>query len=384
VTAFRKGEQLDEYIRLRELPDLDPDPAWLDTHWNLLNEILRGRVDSWIEAVGGPFGPEQPLPPVDELRERGRRAALRTLDRARVAVEAWLHRNAGGQGKRPGDPARNIETMVQSGFLDFDVPRSDVILRWLRQHDQWPEGMPTTTEPRQLQLNEAAMAAARKRLDATHDTARRHSETIHYGEKTYSTDQDDRTALIQALRESIPEEILNTDPAPGESIPLPTTASTGRTNGSSGQAWRAPTISADKTKLIGLAGEIIVGEWLRATFNLPPEDTWCSGYRADHLADGKGDDARGYDFLVRTQDKTLLYEVKATVDDTPQFTLGESEVRRANDLADDEEYRIVFVTHVLNPAKVRLRVLLNPFAAGGLASYQVVGRSIHLRFIPGS
>jgi hypothetical protein len=137
---------------------------------------------------------------------------------------------------------------------------------------------------------------------------------------------------------------------------------------------------AEKLKAIGLAGEAVVGEWLRSQFGLPPEDTWVSGHRAEMLADGKGSDSLGCDFIVKTPDRTWLFEVKATTDETPEFALGESEVRRARDIGADEEYVIVFVTHVLSPEKRRIHPLPNPLGPGGLQYYRVAGRALRLQF----
>lgn len=42
---------------------------------------------------------------------------------------------------------------------------------------------------------------------------------------------------------------------------------------------------------------------------------------------------------------------------TFEFALGESEVKRASDLSEDEEYVIVLVTHALSPARRRIHPL---------------------------
>ena len=53
----------------------------------------------------------------------------------------------------------------------------------------------------------------------------------------------------------------------------------------------------------------------------------------------------------------VLVEAKSTTGDTLEFKLWESEVRRAQDLAPDEEYLIILVTNVLDP-KARNAVVL--------------------------
>jgi hypothetical protein len=89
-----------------------------------------------------------------------------------------------------------------------------------------------------------------------------------------------------------------------------------------------------------------------------------SGCRHDVLADGNGNDSLGYDLQVTTDHGKVLYEVRSTVDDTPQFALGESEVRRAGELAAGEQYGVLFVTQVLDSDRQRLHPLPNPLGTG--------------------
>ncbi|MFI6758848.1 protein NO VEIN domain-containing protein [Micromonospora sp. NPDC050417] len=135
------------------------------------------------------------------------------------------------------------------------------------------------------------------------------------------------------------------------------------------------------TARVGLAGELLVGEWVHHQFGYPPETTWRSAYRRTRFPED-GDDRLGYDFLVTTPDKRLLIEVKATTDAVPEIALGESEVRRAQALAEDEEYLIAFVVHAhaLDPARRRLHILPNPLAAGGFEYYRVAGSSMRIQF----
>lgn len=93
-----------------------------------------------------------------------------------------------------------------------------------------------------------------------------------------------------------------------------------------------------------------------------------------------GEDGLGYDFLLNAPDERILIEVKATIDATPQIALGESEVRRAQALAADEQYLIAFVTHALDLARRRLHILPNPLATGGFEFYRAAGRRIRLQF----
>ncbi|MFI6758849.1 hypothetical protein ACIBF5_06850 [Micromonospora sp. NPDC050417] len=60
VAVVRRGEPLTEYLRLRDLPGLDPDPDWLDRHWDLPEPVLNKRIGDWLNAVcpaASPIGP---------------------------------------------------------------------------------------------------------------------------------------------------------------------------------------------------------------------------------------------------------------------------------------------------------------------------------------
>jgi hypothetical protein len=383
VAVFLRGESLEQYVDLWSLPGLGADPAWLDTHWNLPDEVLRTHAEAWTDAFGESPERETQLPPVDELRDRGRHAVMKPLVRARLVIEAWSSSVEEGRGRRLDDLPAVVDQMVQSGHLDFQSPRTDTVLKWLKAHGYWPAAMPLSTASRQLHLDDDDLEAARLRLGSKQASAKRDGQTISYGGHTYSAEPESLGDFVAALRTRIPAAALTIDPTT-VAIGAPSqTAAPGRAaGGRSGGSWRVPSLPAEKAKLIGLAGEIVVGEWLRTTLGLPPEDTWFSGYRTEHLADGRGSDTHGYDFRVTTATRTLFYEVKSTTDTSPQFVLGESEVRRANSLKPGEEYFIVHVTDVLDPDKTRLRLLPNPLGPGGLSAYEVVGRSIRFRFIP--
>jgi hypothetical protein len=386
VTRYRQGESLNEYLRLLALPGIVPDETWLDVYWDVPEELIEAYLEVWLDKMC-PVSDDRVtldvLPSIDDLREAGRRTIVSVMANARVLVDAWLHRHAGGEGMRPGDMAAITAAMTAAGRLDFGRIMSETVLGWLAEHNQWPQGMPLTTRRADLGLSEDDVSEARTRLESAREQRRRATTYVRYGDKTYSDEATDLRALVDAVRQEVPAEVLGMSIEPLSLSNLPTATDRRRGAGGAGGAggqWRAPTVPPERTKAIGLAGEILVGEWLRSQFGLPPEDTWMSGYRAEVLSDGKGDDRLGYDFKVVTPNKTWLLEVKSTAEDEPEFPFGESEVIRASELADDEDYIIVFVTHALDPTRRRLYPLPNPLGAGGLRHYRVAGRALRLQF----
>lgn len=383
VAVARRGEPLADYLRLRDLPGLDPDPDWLDRYWDLPEPVLNERVEVWLDAVcpaASPAAPASaaPLPPVKDLRESGHRTAVRATTAARVAVEAWLHRSTGTSTRRPGQPDAVAAAMTADGSMDFNRLTQAEVIAWLHAHRQWPESMPRALAPAQLGLSPQDMERARERLTRATDRRHRESVTTTYGTKKFGHEPQETQAFIDAVRADVPAEVLATPPQPvtlsGALRSHPTPGGTG-----GGGGWRAITAPPEVIERVGLAGELLVAEWIQHQFGYPPETTWRSAYRRTCFPDD-GDDRLGYDFLVTTPDKRLLIEVKATTDAVPQIALGESEVRRAQALAADEEYLVAFVTHALDPARRRLHVLPNPLATGGFEYYRVAGRSMRLQF----
>ena len=265
--------------------------------------------------------------------------------------------------------------------MDFGRLSIGDVLDWLHSHSQWPAAMPVTMARARLGLSETEIAEARRRLAEGREQRRLQTTFIPYGNRTYSDDPVDMRALVDAVRDGVPAALLDTPVRPSPLLPVPPgNSERRRRDDGAPRAWRAAGAPLEKTKAIGLAGEVVVGEWLRHQFGVSPEDTWVSGYRRDVLADGKGDDALGYDFKVVTPDRTWLFEVKATTDEEQQFAFSESEVQRAGDLAPNEEYIVVFVTNVLDPERRRVHPLPNPLGPGGLRYYRVVGRALRLLF----
>ncbi|MGN9805590.1 sacsin N-terminal ATP-binding-like domain-containing protein [Micromonospora sp. L32] len=378
---YRAGQSLDAYLRLRQMPNLEPSEEWLDEYWNLPVQIITDRVEAWFQQNVPHVDHHSGLASVDETRDANRRTLSRILKNAVPLVEAWLYRNAAGEGFRPTEPATVAELMMQAGLLDFERLTAPVVTSWLHANHQWPTGMPLTTNRAELGLTDQDIAEARQRIDQDKDQQRRKPTFVLLDGRTYSAETD-LVKLADAVRGSITPELLAM-PAEPRALGEFHSAHAGGGRAGGARGWTAGIQSdPEALKTIGLAGEVVAGEWLRHQFGIPPEDSWMSGYRNLLLGDGKGDDSLGYDFRIMTRERIRLFEVKATVNDHPEFTLGETEVCRAQNLGPDEEYLILFIVNVLESARRRIILLPNPLAPGGLRRYRVAGRSIRLQFDP--
>ncbi|MET7397134.1 DUF3883 domain-containing protein [Dactylosporangium sp. NPDC005572] len=383
LPVYRAGQPLQEYLRLRHLPGLVPDEAWLDGYWDLPDDLLADHAERWLhEHVPDGTGEAAPIS-IDATREANRRNLSRILSVARPLVEAWLQRHTGGHGQRPADFTHVADIATEAGFLDFERLTSHTVVTWLKANDQWPTGMPPTTNQTELGLTDQDIIDARQRLDQAKDQQHRAQTYVTVDGKTYSNEPTDLLALADAVRATISPQLLDTAPEPSTLVGLDTAAmpSTSPRAGE-GRIWSTVTTAPppETLRLIGLTGEIVAGEWLRRQYGIAPEDSWVSSYRKDILGDSRGDDSLGYDFRIVTADRVRLFEVKTTTGEHLEFTLGETEVRRAQNLASEEEYAILFITHVLNAGQRRIILLPNPLGHGGLGHYRVVGRAIRLQF----
>jgi hypothetical protein len=375
----RDAAELDTYASLAESIDIDVSPTWVSEHWTVPSPAQRARVEEWLAKVGGPPLPSPSgLPPVSSLREAQKARLTTTFTTARDVIMTWA-------GANDIDVPQLIDVATvsahvrDSGYLDFGERQPPELLAWLRDHDLWPTEMPLTLSHKELGITADALREARERKRREHEEARRRESTLTYKDTTYSAEADDLLRLAQDLADSFTDDQLGKPPAFEELAlaPPPITRTPRRSAQQGGRRASAP--PQDKTQLVGLAGEVLAGQWLQARFGLPVEQTWCSGYRQDVLGDGKGSDSLGYDYMVTTEDVTYLVEVKATTTSETGFRLTETEVHRALNLADEEVYVVLFISDVLDEIKRQYRWLPNPLGPGA-SFYTVEGREIRFRF----
>ncbi|MFD0346021.1 hypothetical protein ACFQ0M_07900 [Kitasatospora aburaviensis] len=152
----RAGRDLGEYVRLRDLPGLGPEPAWHRTRWapRPPDGRPRGPVAGRAPApggqgLGGPAAGERGPGHVRGLRARPA-AGTAQPDRA-------LARPAGGAAEStcPG-AAQVAREMEAEGLLDFAPLTRRALIAWLQSRGHWPEGMPATTNPGDLGLEGGA------------------------------------------------------------------------------------------------------------------------------------------------------------------------------------------------------------------------------------
>lgn len=134
----------------------------------------------------------------------------------------------------------------------------------------------------------------------------------------------------------------------------------------SGGGWGASgrTRDSQDPHCVGILGELWAGKWIEQEYGVPLEQAWRSGYR-NKVPDGvQGSDRLGYDFEISIGRQTLYLEVKATAGTETSFILTANEVRRASSVSDLEDYKILFITNVLDSDKLTYYLLENPLGEG--------------------
>ncbi|MYR56332.1 DUF3883 domain-containing protein, partial [Streptomyces sp. SID625] len=164
-----------------------------------------------------------------------------------------------------------------------------------------------------------------------------------------------------------------TPPPPGRRRAAP-----GGSGGTGGAEPRR--LSAAQREAIGYAGEWFAHQWLCRHYPAANETSWVSRNRGKFFPGDPGDDGLGYDFRVGGGSRPLLFEVKATLGDGGRIELGESEVRTAQRHAGSDRWRILVVTSVLEPSRLRVAMLPNPFGARGRDLYREEGGALRFSY----
>ncbi len=89
----------------------------------------------------------------------------------------------------------------------------------------------------------------------------------------------------------------------------------------------------------------------------------------------------GYDFEVLQPGRgSYMFEVKATTGSNCVIELGATELETSQRFAKSSQYRILFVTNVLDAELRRIFVLPNPFSNRGRGMFKTTGTGIRFQF----
>jgi hypothetical protein len=368
VRAFREGRPLKDYIANRDLQALRPDPAWLDDHDVPPDELIAKHAARWTESLGEiPVAGVDTLLSLSRLRPANREVVASTTALAARCVLGWTRKNgmAAPDLWRTDEPVGHmLDHALQSGRLDFDLLDEGAVIELLVSSGHWPEGMPPSLDLSDLGLSAADLqeeqdAEARERRERLEQRRR-----ISVDGQSFSAEHDGYEALANHIRSSIRPDLLTSGRRVARLGFMPATSPARRERipGARGGVVRGPGLSDHQTTAIGLIGETVAYEWLRHRYpDVCTPSSWRSSY-CETIGQPAGDDTLGYDLEIALKTVTIFFEVKATSGTDTIFELGESEVGKARDCtrSDRFDYRIVFITDVLDAGRRQLFLLPNP------------------------
>lgn len=383
-TAYLAFEPLDEYVGRRDLSSLRSDPTWVEHYYDVPDDAILARVEEWLAEVGASLTQvgQGGSPPIDDLR-RANRAVLNAItESASVLIRAWERRSNRAPSGLPGDTERVVDEASASGQLDFEPLTAERALALLVHGGRWPSEMAPSLDPNEIGIEASDLDEVRETREDEERLRRDAARQISIDGETVSAEQHNYAAIVDAVRHGITPELLAIPP---EVADLPAIPPGGRRGGGTGTgpgvtAARRRRLSDVQVGAVGLAGEVVALEWLKANYEDATDASWRSGYRNLVLGGNEGDDSLGYDFEVLQRRRRLLFEVKTSVSDVCEFDLTDAEIRAAQRIRRSDRYYILYVTHVLTGDERRIHLLPNPLGTEGLGRYRTVGSGLRLRF----
>ena len=153
-----------------DVRSLGPDASWLDAFATPDEAMLAHRVEVWLSEVAPNGGIDAvPLEPIDEMRERNRRAVSDFGERALLYLPVWAARRGGEplpDWVAASSPETAVSAMSDRGLLDFRALDEVSITAWLTRLGHWSDGLPRSLELDQLGITQAD-------IDAQHSEAER-------------------------------------------------------------------------------------------------------------------------------------------------------------------------------------------------------------------
>ena len=402
ASLFDRYEALTAYATARDnVLSVEPVTAWFMTYDELPECVMDQRIADWIsERVSGdPSSLDLELTLADTRSLNG--AQLRDFwSRFSSLLAAWVQAPntvANVEMRQAwGVPQAGREVLQgrarDHGWLDFRALDDAQIARWLSQEGLWPVGRAADSDCTAWGLSTAVVVSAEERAKAERVEQQQRRAQVDFAGSTMSALRDGYAGLAAAVASRVGEATALKHVSATEAE-LETMEQAKPSGGPGGGSGRKPpkspenSMSDEQRLAVGLIGELWVREWLRIRHHLEvvDESNWVSGYRDAVLNTSGGQDTLGYDFIVARKSYTLYYEVKASTGDPLRFELGPTEIGAAQRWRSDRDhrFRILYVTYVGDPKRMRVTVLPNPFSTKAEGKFRPVGKgSVVYEFDP--
>lgn len=389
IGRFDAGQSQPDWLDLRNLSYLDPDPDWETTLDDISLELLDARMDDQMTLRFGPRTNEGSLPDLDAVQAANGRPLRARLIEARRVLAAWCEREDAELPVAWTTEAFDIELrqrLEEVGALDFRELSDAELAHWLDRTGAWPPGMTHSVAPDAHRLSQQEVnAQERADADAKAEKAMA-AKRVHFQGSDVDLDQTMST-LVDRVTQFLETQPTSLDTAYRTSSLAEVSGRARHTGADDGNGRRTPggpttkRPSTEQTNAIGLVGEMVAYHWLikKDPSGVVDASCWKSSNCGLVFDGAVGDDSLGYDFEVPRRGGSVMYEVKATTADAGMIELGETEVRCAQQFARSDRWRLLIVENAMSDAP-RIYMLPNPFRHDSRGLFTFVGNSVRLRF----
>ena len=376
--AYASGGSLEPYLKAKTLDWATFDEKWPARYDDLSDAVVEARIDELLVDAEGD-APEEPGPPLDEMRRQNHATLTDGLDRIARIVSVWIARNA------PMSPATQLaqrdqvgRTALASGAMDFAPLGPADLPACLARAGLWPQDMPQTLELQELQLSEADLAAKEVQEENDRQTKLKERRTVTFGKTEVDGGETDGLQKVaEALETVLSSAAFQKRSGAAELVPLTGGRGGGGNGGKRKPPARDPEYSSEEQRvLLGFAGELAAYRYLRRAVRAFSDGYWISSMGRRYLGLQPMNDSDGYDFHVRrSRGPDLFYEVKAHTGDPGYVDLERSQVEAALTFADETRgiWRILYVPWVKDPELITVHELCNPYSDEGRRLFRQKG-----------
>lgn len=354
------------------------DREWIETRDELDDATIDARIDA-LATVALPANGGTVEGSVDALRQHNRATLAAEVERIRRVAAAWAAKVAGRS--LPAIWTAKAEFIVRdalaSGAFDFATVAPDHLPAALSRAGLWPADMPLATALDALgliadDLDQQAQAEQRRR----ENEAQRDRSMTFGGKPVEGGASGSFQAVVNALAAGLASNAFQTRSGPADLRPFPEgddrrARQRGRTEGGKDPSF----LSDAQRDLIGFAGEYAAYVHLRRTVRNFADEHWISSIGRRYLCLKTIVDC-GYDFHIPRSRGGLYYEVKGHTGDPKYIDLERSQVEAAVQFADERHgvWKILYVSHVLDPNAITVHELANPFSEGNMRLFRPSSR----------
>lgn len=385
IQAFHNSESLDEYVAIRDLKTLQPDPNWLETCELPSDTMMRGLVNVWLNQFEAESldGPTPELPALQMLRTQNRKLIRGMVESLSKVLPVWCSKNGvvpPNYWNEPNLPDSVADSMLDAGLTDFEVLLPVRVFQWLAEQNVLPTEMPHSTDHATLGLSSDDLSKGESEAEKQRRQAEYQRRTIEIDGQRYSSSASEYESLLEKIRDSISDEFLKSPKSLSKLESIAGNKKKRDGKGRNGGGASEGRMTDAQKHATGFAGEILALEWLKSQYDGVTEDCWKSKYRDLVFGGELGNDMLGYDFEVLLRNTSYMFEVKATTGTDCVIELGATELETSQRFAKSNRYRILFVSRVLDASRRKVFVLPNPFSKRGRGTFQATGTGIRFRF----